>query len=38
MDKSDEQLTMISGTTALVGVLGQPVRHSLSPVIHNAAL
>lgn len=29
---------MISGTTALVGVLGQPVRHSLSPVIHNAAL
>ena len=28
----------ISGTTSLVGVLGSPVRHSLSPIIHNAAL
>jgi len=28
----------ISGSTALVGVLGDPVRHSLSPVMHNAAL
>lgn len=28
----------ISGTTALVGVLGDPVRHSLSPVMQNAAL
>ena len=29
---------MISGTTGLIGLLGQPVRHSLSPVMHNAAL
>lgn len=28
----------ISGQTALLGVLGDPVRHSLSPVMHNAAL
>ncbi len=28
----------ITATTALVGVLGDPVRHSLSPVMHNAAL
>ncbi len=28
----------IDGATALVGVLGDPVRHSLSPVMHNAAL
>ena len=28
----------ISGTTSLVGVLGDPIGHSLSPVIHNAAL
>ncbi|MCP9927067.1 shikimate dehydrogenase [Cyanobium sp. CH-040] len=28
----------ITAATALVGVLGDPVRHSLSPVMHNAAL
>ena len=28
----------IRGSTGLVGVLGDPVRHSLSPVMHNAAL
>jgi len=28
---------MITGATAVVGVIGDPVRHSLSPVIHNAA-
>ena len=29
---------MINGKTFLIGLLGQPVNHSLSPVIHNAAL
>jgi shikimate dehydrogenase len=28
----------IRGTTALAGLLGDPVRHSLSPAMHNAAL
>jgi len=28
----------LSGTTQLLAVLGDPVRHSLSPVMHNAAL
>ena len=30
-------LIRISGTTELVGIIGDPVRHSLSPAIHNAA-
>jgi len=29
---------VITGTTKLLGVIGHPVEHSLSPVIHNAAL
>ncbi len=29
---------MIDGKTSLIGLLGNPVRHSLSPLIHNAAL
>ena len=28
---------MIDGTTQLYGIIGNPVRHSLSPVMHNAA-
>lgn len=28
---------MISGRTAVAGVVGDPVEHSLSPIIHNAA-
>ena len=28
----------ITGTTQLLGVIGDPIAHSLSPVIHNAAL
>ena len=28
---------MISGTTRVAGIIGDPVRHSLSPVLHNAA-
>ena len=29
---------MISAQTSLVGLLGDPVNHSLSPIMHNAAL
>ncbi|MEO1561520.1 MAG: shikimate dehydrogenase, partial [Cyanobacteria bacterium J06632_19] len=29
---------MITGTTQLLGVIGHPVEHSLSPLMHNAAL
>ncbi len=29
---------MIQGTTKLLGVIGYPVEHSLSPVMHNAAI
>ena len=30
--------TVISGKTKLLGVIGHPVEHSLSPVMHNAAI
>jgi shikimate dehydrogenase len=30
-------LTSVSGATRVAGVIGDPVRHSLSPAIHNAA-
>lgn len=29
---------MITGTTQLLGVIGYPIAHSLSPVMHNAAM
>ncbi|NEQ21025.1 MAG: shikimate dehydrogenase [Microcoleus sp. SIO2G3] len=29
---------MITGTTKLLGVIGDPIEHSLSPVMHNAAV
>jgi len=29
---------MITGTTKLLGVIGHPIEHSLSPLMHNAAL
>ncbi len=29
---------MITGTTKILGVIGYPIEHSLSPVMHNAAL
>lgn len=29
---------LITGRTKLLGVIGHPVEHSLSPVMHNAAL
>ena len=32
-----ERLTEISGSTRLVGIIGWPVEHSLSPRMHNAA-
>jgi len=30
-------MSIITGKTSLVGLLGQPVNHSLSPIMHNAA-
>lgn len=38
MSSATPSSRLIRGTTALVGVLGDPVRHSLSPVMQNAAL
>ncbi|MEM7792901.1 MAG: shikimate dehydrogenase [Cyanobacteria bacterium P01_C01_bin.118] len=29
---------MIKGTTQLLGVIGHPVKHSMSPIMHNAAI
>ena len=34
----DPGILMINGSTGLVGLLGNPVTHSLSPVMQNAAL
>lgn len=31
-------MSMITGTTKLLGVIGDPIEHSLSPIMHNAAL
>ncbi|MBD2496989.1 shikimate dehydrogenase [Nostoc sp. FACHB-280] len=31
-------MTKITGTTKLLGVIGHPVEHSLSPLMHNAAI
>jgi shikimate dehydrogenase len=31
-------LNQVNGTTKLLGIIGHPVSHSLSPVMHNAAL
>ncbi|MBE9007866.1 shikimate dehydrogenase [Fortiea sp. LEGE XX443] len=31
-------MTKVTGTTKLLGVIGHPVEHSLSPLMHNAAL
>ncbi len=31
-------IPMITGTTQLLGVIGHPIHHSLSPVMHNAAI
>ena len=28
---------MVNGKTSLYGIIGNPVAHSLSPVMHNAA-
>jgi shikimate dehydrogenase len=33
----DEGIPRVSGTTRLIGIIGWPVDHSLSPAIHNAA-
>jgi shikimate dehydrogenase len=35
---SPNSVLQITGTTQLLGVIGDPVNHSLSPVMHNAAL
>ena len=37
LNQHQHKMSTITGKTKLVGLLGQPVNHSLSPVIHNAA-
>jgi shikimate dehydrogenase len=34
----DKSMVQVLGTTKILGVMGSPVTHSLSPVMHNAAL
>jgi len=36
-ESTSAQMITITGKTNLVGLLGQPVNHSLSPIMHNAA-
>jgi len=36
-EKHLDEMSTITGKTNLVGLIGQPVNHSLSPVMHNAA-
>ena len=36
-DRFDRRMTEITGSTQLVGIVGWPVAHSLSPRMHNAA-
>ncbi len=31
-------MPLITGKTKLLGIIGDPVEHSLSPVIHNVAI
>ncbi|TVQ16141.1 MAG: shikimate dehydrogenase, partial [Leptolyngbya sp. DLM2.Bin15] len=31
-------MTQIRGTTQLLGVIGHPIAHTLSPAMHNAAI
>ncbi|NJK72819.1 MAG: shikimate dehydrogenase, partial [Synechococcaceae cyanobacterium SM2_3_60] len=31
-------MTIIRGTTTLLGLMGDPVSHSLSPIMHNVAI
>ena len=37
LNDHQHEMSTITGKTNLVGLLGQPVNHSLSPIMHNAA-
>tara|TARA_Y100001968_G_scaffold215679_1_gene198407 strand:+ start:265 stop:1212 length:948 start_codon:yes stop_codon:yes gene_type:complete len=37
LNQHQHKMSSITGKTSLVGLLGQPVNHSLSPIMHNAA-